>query len=61
MINLVGEFNVQTVCDPLVGNGTTGLACAELGKSATLIEESREVFNIMKEKLELLGVEIYEN
>lgn len=61
MINdLIGAFDVQSVCDPFAGSGTTGLACVEHNKTITLIEKDTEVFNLMKETFKLLGVTICE-
>lgn len=57
MINdLIGAFNAQTVCDPFAGSGTTGLACLEHGKQATLIEAGEAPFQLMKKTFDLLGV-----
>ncbi len=56
MNDLIGAFDVQTVCDPFAGSGTTGLACLEHGKSCTLIEKNTEPFEIMQQQFELLGV-----
>lgn len=38
--------NVQTVCDPFMGSGTTGVACAQMGKTFTGIEQDRKYFDI---------------
>lgn len=57
MINdLLGAFDVTSVCDPFAGSGTTGIAAIEHGISCTLIERDNQAFSIMRQKLELLGV-----
>jgi len=43
--------NVATVCDPFMGSGTTGVACAQLGKSFTGIERERRYFDIACERI----------
>ena len=42
----------QTVCDPFMGSGTTGVACVRLGKSFTGIERERKYFDIACERIE---------
>jgi DNA modification methylase len=41
----------QTVLDPFMGSGTTGVACAQLGKSFTGIERERKYFDIACERI----------
>lgn len=41
----------QTVCDPFMGSGTTGVACAMLGKAFTGIERERKYFDIACERI----------
>jgi len=41
-----------TVLDPFMGSGTTGVACAQLGKSFTGIERERKYFDIACERIE---------
>lgn len=41
----------QTVCDPFMGSGTTGVACANLGKSFVGIERSEKYFEIACERI----------
>ena len=41
----------QTVLDPFMGSGTTGMACAELGRSFIGIEISREYFHIAQKRI----------
>jgi len=42
----------QTVLDPFMGSGTTGVACAQLGKRFTGIERERKYFDIACERIE---------
>ncbi len=42
----------RTVCDPYMGSGTTGVACAQLGKQFTGIERERKYFDIACERIE---------
>jgi site-specific DNA-methyltransferase (adenine-specific)/modification methylase len=42
----------ETVCDPFMGSGTTGVACIRLGKSFTGIERERKYFDIACERIE---------
>lgn len=41
----------ETVCDPFMGSGTTGVACANLGKQFTGIERERKYFDIACERV----------
>ena len=41
----------RTVCDPFMGSGTTGVACAQLGKAFTGIERERKYFDISCERI----------
>jgi DNA modification methylase len=43
--------NAQTVCDPFMGSGTTGVACAQMGKHFTGIERERKYFDIACERI----------
>ena len=43
--------DAQTVLDPFSGSGTTGVACAQLGKSFTGIERERKYFDIAVERI----------
>ena len=42
----------QTVCDPFMGSGTTGVACANLGRSFIGIEIEPKYFDIACERIE---------
>ena len=43
--------NVKTVLDPFMGSGTTGVACAQMGKAFTGIERERRYFDIACERI----------
>ncbi len=43
--------DARTVCDPFMGSGTTGVACAKLGKAFTGIERERKYFDIACERI----------
>lgn len=56
MINdLVGSFNVKSVCDPFAGSGTVGLACLEHNKDCYLFEQDDIAFNILENNLSLFS------
>ena len=40
-----------TVCDPFMGSGTTGVACAQLGRSFAGIERDRKYFEMACERI----------
>jgi len=41
----------ETVCDPFMGSGTTGVACAMLGRAFTGVERERRYFDIACERI----------
>ena len=43
--------DARTVCDPFMGSGTTGVACARMGKAFTGIERERKYFDIACERI----------
>ena len=43
--------DARTVLDPFMGSGTTGVACAQLGKAFTGIERERKYFDIACERI----------
>jgi site-specific DNA-methyltransferase (adenine-specific)/modification methylase len=43
--------HAHTVLDPFMGSGTTGVACAQLGKAFTGIERERKYFDIACERI----------
>ena len=44
--------SAQTVCDPFMGSGTTGVACAQLGRKFTGIEREPKYFDIACRRIE---------
>ena len=48
--------DARTVCDPFMGGGPTGEACARMGLSFIGIEKNETYFNTCKERLEPLFV-----
>ena len=44
--------SAQTVCDPFMGTGTTGVAAVAMGKSFVGIERERKYFDIACERIE---------
>ena len=48
---LLQAKNAQTVCDPFMGSGTTGVACAMEGRKFTGIERERKYFDIACERI----------
>jgi site-specific DNA-methyltransferase (adenine-specific)/modification methylase len=45
--------DTQTVCDPFMGSGTTGVACAKMGKSFVGIEKDPKYFDVACKRIEL--------
>ena len=43
--------DAQTVLDPFMGSGTTGVACVQLGRTFTGIERERKYFDIACERI----------
>ena len=43
--------SVQTILDPFMGSGTTGVACVQLGRAFTGIERERKYFDIACERI----------
>ena len=43
--------DAQTVCDPFAGSGTTGVACAQMGRKFYGIERERKYFDIACERI----------
>jgi len=44
--------NAKTVCDPFMGSGTTGVACARMGVQFVGIERERKYFDIACRRIE---------
>jgi len=49
-LSLVSES--QTIYDPFMGSGTTGIACVRIGKTFTGIERERKYFDIAYKRIE---------
>ena len=49
---LVEMSNAQTILDPFMGSGTTGVACVKLGRKFIGIEISEEYFDIACKRIE---------
>lgn len=49
---LVERSNAETILDPFMGSGTTGVACKNLGRSFIGIELDEGYFNIAKQRIE---------
>ena len=49
---LIGIFARETVIDPFMGSGTTGVACANLGRKFIGIEIERKYFDIACERID---------
>jgi site-specific DNA-methyltransferase (adenine-specific)/modification methylase len=50
-ISFCKESNV--ICDPFLGSGTTGVACAKMGKTFIGIEKEQKYFDIACKRIEL--------
>ena len=53
MRKLVSDFTQaeETICDPFMGSGTTGVACANLGRKFIGIEICEKYFDIACERI----------
>ena len=51
MVRLVSFFNAETICDPFMGSGTTGVACVRLNRRFIGIEISQEYCDIAVERI----------
>ena len=49
---ILGAGNQQTILDPFMGSGTTGVACVQLGRTFTGIERDRKYFDIACRRIE---------
>lgn len=61
--NLLGSFDVRSVCDPFAGSGSTGIAAYDLGLPCTMIEREQETFEELKRTCRFMhtyGLEIIE-
>jgi DNA modification methylase len=48
---LIVPANAEVICDPFMGSGTTGVACANLGRKFIGIEIERKYFDIACERI----------
>lgn len=48
---LLAKLNAPLICDPFMGSGTTGVACANLGRKFIGIEIERKYFDIACERI----------
>jgi site-specific DNA-methyltransferase (adenine-specific) len=48
MMEIVGDFTrpAEVICDPFMGSGTTGVACAKMGRSFVGIEQNERWFDL---------------
>jgi len=52
IITLLENSNAQTILDPFMGSGTTGVACAKLGRKFIGIEVEEKYFSIACRRIE---------
>ncbi len=52
LMEVVVRWTYGTVCDPFMGSGTTGVACAKLGRKFIGIEKDEEYFEIACKRIE---------
>ena len=52
LVELIGSLGGRSVLDPFMGSGTTGVACAQLGRKFIGIEIERRYFDIACERIE---------
>ncbi len=57
MIDILGCFDAEIVCDPFAGSGTTGYACLELDKNCILIELNFDTYEKTNKKFSFLAGE----
>src|SRR5690606_22811647 len=48
----LAQIEAQSVADPFMGSGTTGVACANLGKRFVGVEIERKYFDLACERIE---------
>ena len=56
--DLLGSFDVESVCDPFAGSGTTGLAAMELGLDCTLVEIDPGLCERMRKTFRFAGFRV---
>jgi len=59
LIRAIDDGTTGSVLDPFMGSGTTGVACARLGRDFIGIELEREYFDIAEKRINE-AVEEYE-
>ena len=52
MLKIVGNVGGTSVCDPFMGSGTTGVACARIGRAFIGIEREPRYFDIACRRIE---------
>jgi DNA modification methylase len=52
LAQLVRKGDPQTVCDPFMGSGSTGIACIRTGRKFVGIEKDARYFEIARQRLE---------
>ena len=54
MMEMVADFTQagQLVCDPFMGSGTTGVACARMGRHFVGIEQNERWFDLSRRRIE---------
>jgi len=54
MMEIVADFTRpgETVCDPFMGSGTTGVACAKSGRGFVGIEQNERWFDLSCRRIE---------
>ena len=48
----INQVDAETICDPFMGSGTTGVACMNLGRKFIGIEIERKYFDIACERID---------
>ncbi len=56
---ILRDYEGETVLDPFMGSGTTGVACKELGRSFIGIEISSDYFAIAKRRIDQATQELF--
>lgn len=55
LTDLLGSFDVSSVCDPFAGSGSTGVAAFDLGIPCAMIEKDAELFSELKILCKFMG------
>lgn len=51
MSKIIGNVNGETICDPFMGSGSTGVACVKMGRKFTGIEINETYFEIACDRI----------